>query len=247
MGSLSYKGKSGLTVDLTGQVVDEFSLRDCQDMTFLNGTYIGPAEVLGSQGVRFRRPLSNGDGTFNAFMLRQSTDCEITGGVILYPKCGLKIIECQGVRLAATSLGGLGVDGVNINASQDVVIEDNGFAGSLLSDKHHPDAVQLMAVSLGKPANARIIIRGNDIHGDMQGITAHGSEVPAEGVEIYDNRVNVSRAWGIRLNNASGIVRDNIVRTLPGSRYRAKVGTCAGVERSGNTVGAFGRYAAVID
>jgi hypothetical protein len=241
------KGQKGQTYDLAGQTVGPLDLRDCQDVTFIGGTFTGAVEVAGCSGVRFVKPRSAGDGSFNAFSFRRSHDCELTGATVIRPRCGVKIIECQDVRVLGSSFLGLGIDGVNITASQDVLIRGNAFVGSLLEDDHHPDAVQINSTPIGKPASARIVVSGNRAYGDMQGFCAHGSAVPHEDVTFAENEADLSRAWGVRLNDGSGTVRGNKIRTLPGSRYQARIGVCEGVLRVGNVQGEGAGKRAVID
>lgn len=131
---------------------------------------------------------------------------------------------------------GLRSDGINVAGSNHVLLENNRFdnftpvkatgskADKTWKDGDHPDAIQIWNTPKTH-SGTDIVIRGNVIDGDTQGINFFGPRFDGYSkVTIENNDVRITYPAAISALQCNDcVVRNNRVSAVPGSRFKANV------------------------
>lgn len=236
-----------VTVRLTGVTLKGLVVRQSKGLRFEGGTVNGEGELrYGVHGMNIEH-VSFRDmevtGTIRGFVIGRSSHFELVGNRVHHVRA----------------------EGINVAGVQNVLIKGNSCRdfspipavydanGKRLRDGDHPDCIQGWSRP-GEPPNVDIVITGNTIEGEMQGIFLgnHVRNGVDDGgfdrVQITDNVVRVNAPNGIALGGArNSRVSNNRVSTIPGSklpngrRVRTNV-RVMGDDKTivcGNTVGDF--------
>lgn len=206
--------------------------------------------VAQSNDVQLDRLVMEGDGLSNAVFFDASRDVSLTGSRLEKARGAITLRNVDRARIEGNMVWRWTANGVSLESVGHSTIRQNSFVARMRVDDVHPDGIQGLQ-SKGRP-NHHITIANNYIGGDdSQGIfmqRAWEGYEQAHDISIIDNVVVTSNAPnGIRLEgDPNGIVTGNRISTLPGSQWQTKLTTDAPV-RSGNTVAAYGRWAASAD
>ncbi len=183
-------------------------------------------------------PFGEGYGVF----VVAGSDVEVLNGRFLGLKNGIVLSRVEGFKIAQNQFSAMRSDGINVAESQKGLIDGNICGATRIRDAEHPDCIQMWSRPTSPPT-ADIVIRGNRAEGMTQGIGLfnHVRDGVDDGgfdrITVEDNDLTVGFPQGISLNSGrASIVRNNRVRTLPGSKYRASISTGPGVLRCGNVV-----------
>lgn len=242
--AISVQGKEGVILDARAAKVGSLLLKACHGVSVIGGTFrpapsawLGGIYAQGCDGVSLEAPKVLGDGTSPGITCRNSRGLSLAGGYIQQARVGINILESQDVHVTDTGVYGSAIDGMDIAASQDVLVELNCFAGGLLADLHHPDAIQMWSIA-DKPQTARVTIRKNAFHGYSQGSSMFNHyELTGDQIVIEDNWYALGYPQAIALNSVTAsAVRRNHVHTLAGAKWRASINIPPEVERAGNVV-----------
>ena len=131
---------------------------------------------------------------------------------------------------------GLRSDGINVAGSSHVLLENNRFtdftpvkatgskADKTWKDGDHPDAIQLWNTP-NNHSGTDIVIRGNVIDGDTQGINFFGPRFDGySNVTVENNDVRITYPAAISVLGCDSCkVRNNRVSAIPGSRFKTNV------------------------
>lgn len=180
--------------------------------------------------------VTGGTGVLYAVHIDRAKSVAIRGMTLTNTVRGIVINQSEAIGVFQNRLTGLRTDGVNIAASRNVLVEGNSCsnfnpipavydeAGNLVKDGDHPDCIQSWSVSTSPP-NSDLVIRGNSMTGNMQGIFL-GNKV-RDGIDdggydrvvIENNFVNISQPNGIAIEGGR-VVRmvNNEIQTIDGSR-----------------------------
>lgn len=188
--------------------------------------------LRGSAGISWQGGTITTDAseTF-AVAIDYSQNIEIRDVKASGARVGVSISRSRDVRVLNNDFDGLRSDGVNVAMTQSVRIEGNvchNFRpippvydprGKLIEDGDHPDCIQGWS-SPGYPPTADVTIIGNRGEGFMQGVFFGN---PGQGgydrLVIRDNQFTLSAWNGVVVVEArDSVVRDNIVRTVPGAK-----------------------------
>lgn len=206
-----------VTLDARAARFTAIVLRDSENVQIIGGKVIGPGgrsygiSVVKSKFITIR-------------------DMEISGahrGIVLNQSQNITVFNNRLVRLIS--------DGIDVAFSQRVRIERNScrnFAptpalyddeGNRLRDGDHPDCIQAWSRPQFAPT-ADLVIIGNDIAGNLQGIFLgnHVRDGRDDGgydrVTIVNNRIVAGSPNGIAVYNARGaLISGNTITTLPGA------------------------------
>ena len=179
-------------------------------------------------------------GKTNAVMINQSKDIIIRSMDISNAHRGVVMNLSDGVTIEGNNLHDLNTDGIDVALSWNVAVRGNSCsnfhpkpavysqAGKLITDGDHADCIQGWSRP-SAPATANVVVEGNQMYGNMQGIF-FGNHVRGgvddggfDNIVIRNNRVNISTYNGIIVNNGrNSVIRDNVVDTIPGSRNPAR-------------------------
>lgn len=205
--------------------------------------------ISGTKSSTFSGLHYQGDGRLNAIELRDCADVTISRSVIERPRVGITLYMVTRGQVVANSIWGWNGDGIGLQATTDCLVEGNALANPVLLDVGlHPDGIQGY---WGAIPNINLTIRGNSVHGrSTQGVfvSANAAFPSPRGTVIEGNFVASSDAPnGVALDDPEGVVRNNRVRTLPGSKWQTTVYTTGGARRSGNVVEAYAPWKALAD
>lgn len=149
---------------------------------------------------------------------------------------GMVFADSRGIVIRDSVFRNLRNDGIDIAGTRDVVIENNNLSGffpvkatgsradGTWKDGDHPDAIQVWSTRLN-PTATDIVIRGNTVEGDTQGINLFGPALDGFArVTIANNSVNIAYPAAITVFSCDTCtVRDNRVWRIPGSPYLANI------------------------
>lgn len=187
--------------------------------------------------------------------IRGSHRIEVASATMTGTQDGARIgLGSSDIVMRGNTVRGMTSDGFQIAGAERVSIIGNSCvdvrpiapvfdaAGKMVKDGTHPDCVQFW--SDGKFPTRDLLIAGNKVRGDFQGIGKFGAGT-VERVTVTGNDILVSSWWGISLTNVTGaVVRNNTVRTIPGARsggprpqaVKTRLRTQSGAARCGNTL-----------
>ncbi len=177
----------------------------------------------------------SGPGSYGAD-IRRTQNMSFIGTTVTGAARGIVVGDSQKLVIRAVHFTGLRSDGIDVAGTSDVLIENSRFdnfspikptgdkKNGTWKDGDHPDAIQLWTT----PSTRRmtnIIIRGNTVNGDTQGINFFGPRGDGFGaVTIENNDVRVNYPPAISVFACDGCtVRNNRVSAMPGSKYKANV------------------------
>ncbi len=199
-----------------------------------------PVAVMNSKHVHLENVAAADPGAHYAFDIRGSSDVSVVNSRIDGGKVGIVLWDVDGAKISGNRIRGVNIDGMDIASARNVVVEDNSCADTVVVDNHHPDCIQ-MWTQPGLPQSENITLRRNTAKGGMQGFDDFGGDRRGIlGLVVEDNTAEVSYPQGLAILSSPGaIVRNNHVRTLPGSQWRASVRiTAPDAQACGNTADA---------
>lgn len=222
---IEIKGRSfdpPVTIDASGSVVRGLRLVNVTGVTWRGGSIEAP------EGRNGKGPPVYGVD------MRKSHGVIFEGVTFTNALRGLVAADSRGLTVRNSRFTGLRSDGINIAGTSDVLIEGSSFTdftpvkprGSkedgTWKDGDHPDAIQMWATKDNR-VNTDIVIRGNVIDGDTQGINTFGPRGDGyERIIVENNRVRVRYPSAISIKDCSDCrVRFNKVDSVPGSKYKA--------------------------
>lgn len=149
---------------------------------------------------------------------------------------GMVIGSSDRIRVTNSRFHALRSDGLNMAGVTNVLIQDNRFedfrpikaTGSRKQgnfvDGDHPDAIQIWT-NKERPYGRDIIIRGNVVDADTQGINFFGPQGEGyERVHILDNEVSIPYPAAISMFKCRDCeLRGNRVASYPGARFKANI------------------------
>ena len=203
------------------------------DILITQARFIGPGAVG-------EETLPYGEG-YGVFMIGGG-NIEITGNALAGFKSGIVLGRIDGFKMTDNTFTDMRSDGMQVAESRNGLVEGNTCGGTKIRDGEHPDCIQMWSRPTSPPT-ADMVIRRNKIGGGTQGIgmfnhTRNGVDDGGfDRILIEDNDIEVGYPNAISLKSGrDSIVRNNQVRTLKGSKFRASINTGPGVSRCGNTV-----------
>lgn len=226
-------------------------IRDMRGLSVTGGSYGsgtgtwqngGTIRVEDSQAIRFTQPKLVGDGLGKARGLTfiRTDDYNVTGGSFSGFRIALAATGTRDGVLANNRITKSTSDGINISNSHSVIARGNHCSGTNPSAGAHPDCIQLWSLA-GNPVQSDIQLLYNTAIGETQGFTSFD---PARGgglrISMIGNRVNTGMPQGIACYNCvDSIITDNILTTLPGSRFRTYLRVIGGSNNivEGNSIG----------
>lgn len=142
---------------------------------------------------------------------------------------GIVVQDSSGGLLDGNVIARMTGDGINVADSHGVKVNGNSITDFSPLPGFHPDAIQMWSVK-GKKPQSDIVITGNIINCDCQGITQFDhAQGGSDGVVVSGNDVTSGYPHGIALYEARGaLVADNSIRTLRGSRWRSRLNIFGG-------------------
>lgn len=228
-----------LTIDARGASVAGLNVDGVKGLVWRGGNLKAPVpEGIAAKGY--------------AVLIVRSTDITLRGARITAAKRGIVVGESRNVLLSGNRITGVTVDGVNVGAGNSFITIDGNFCETFSTGKAHPDCYQGWS-RLGRPTSD-IVVTNNIARGMAQGIyfgnvpnRPSGGDPGFDRVRIENNFVEILWPNGIVATDCRDCtIRDNIVSSLPGARFRAKVLAVRGSGIAcGNTVLALPRLAAV--
>ena len=153
---------------------------------------------------------------------------------------GIVVNRSQGVTILNVTLFGLRTDGIDIAASQRVIVDGATCRTFSPEDGDHPDCIQAWSNNDGIVSD--VLITNVRVEGTMQGIFFGNAEDGGfDRVRIIDNVVVGGFPNGVAVHNCRACeLVGNAVSTLTGSLYQARIVIQGGsVTTSGNRHAAY--------
>lgn len=251
---LSITAKSGLSIDASAAQLTSVFIKGSDSLTWTGGKFTpadwsGALYVQSSTGVTIQGVGIGGRDAYNGVFFRDSTNVKLLGAKIEHARVAVNFLNVTGGLVQGSALWGSAIDGIDIAGGHKITVEYSTCAGPLLADDHHPDCVQMWTVA-NAPVVSDIIIRNNLVHGASQGLNlfSHYAWDGGANIVVDHNTIEISYPQAVAINNcAACVVSNNVVRTLPGAKWRASINLDATVKRTGNVVEAGAGSLAVID
>lgn len=224
--------------DLTGAHI----FKNCQDVQITGGKlsgeswsgalYFQDCEKVVLDGVRTL------GSAFGGITLRNTNDVTIQNPHLYGDRVGLTCLDSSKIVLRGGMIAGFAIDGMDIASTRDVLVEYVTFTGGLLTDAHHPDCLQIWS-NLGSQLSEDIIIRKCLFSGSSQGASGFGKPAGSRRVTIEDNVAILGFPHAFSLfNSPDSLIQRNVVHTLPGAQFQAKINFDATIAHKGNIVNA---------
>lgn len=207
-------------------------VRDMRGMAFTGGRYGSPVgswqnagtiRVESSAGISFTNPRLTADGLGKArgITFGDSSNFSVTGGTFSGFRLALASGSSNDGVFANNRITRSTSEGINISNSHLIEARGNVCSGGIPSEGAHPDCIQMWSHT-GKPPISDIKLLGNQAYGPTQGFTLFN---PERGgglrISMIGNRVDTSLPQGIACYGCvDSIITDNVLTTLPGSRFR---------------------------
>ncbi len=238
-GALSLRNRSWskpVTIDAHAASFSTIHLDQVDGLTIQGGTVIG------------------GDEKAKGIFVSQSHNITLTDMSVSKTVVGIVLQRSQNIVVRGVTLSGMIADGIHVAMSQHVVLDHNvcrDFTptpktfenGRMVKDELHPDCIQGWSRAQFPPVSD-VVISNNVITGNMQGISFFNKvkngvdDGGFDRITITGNKVLTTRPRGISLlGGRNSVVRDNDVRSIPGSvlaRNGSRVSTRVSVEGTGN-------------
>ncbi|KAB7644947.1 right-handed parallel beta-helix repeat-containing protein [Polymorphobacter fuscus] len=213
-----------VTINATGAVVKGLRIWDSKGIIWRGGTIHAPSGNVGHGPVAYGADI------------RRADTLTIDGATFTNALRGAVVADSRNLVVRNAQFKGLQSDGLDVAGSSHVLIENNRFtdfdpvkatgnkADGTWKDGDHPDAIQMWTT----PTNKRVtdvVIRGNTVDGDTQGINFFGPRGDGYArVKIEDNDVRVAYPAAISLGGCDDCsVRNNRIKAAPGAKFRANV------------------------
>jgi len=230
----TYTGETFVDLQIVG--VENVTFEDC---TFLSSSqaYRNFCDVRNSKGITFKggRIGANSDAfDIYGLMVRNSQGVTIEGMEIADVRYGLLATGCDGVTIAHNRFHDLRTDGMQIQSSSNVTIEDNDFRDFRPAVGNHPDAIQIYNKTTTPMTG--IVVRRNWIErgdgGVMQGIFVRSYEGMAtvDGLLIEDNAVLGAMMNGISAHSDAKIRGNTVIGYIGQNSYIMADGTRCTIE-----------------
>jgi hypothetical protein len=217
--------KRAVVINGPGTIVAGVELSECAGLTFrglevtINQRTQTAINVVGSRRVRLEKLDIHGEpgGDKPGVMFRHSHECRLSGSRLHDLGTAVRLIDCEGVRVASNGFRNLRGDGVQSSGSSKVSITGNRFTDFYPGPGDHPDAIQFFTVNQKAPARD-VIITGNVIQrgkgGIVQGIfLGNETGLPYINVNIARN-VCLGTMWnGVAVGQGERVlIADNLVQ-----------------------------------
>lgn len=213
-----------VTIKADGSTISGLRIVDSSGIIWLGGAIIGP------QGGDVRPGKDYGIGLVRVDGVR------FDGLTVTSAVRGMVIADSHNVSVRNSNFTGLRSDGIDAAGTSQLVIENNKFSnfspikptGSKKDgnwkDGDHPDAIQLWTT----PTNTRltdIVIRGNIISGDTQGINFFGPRGQGYArVTVADNDLSILYPAGISLFACDDCsITRNSLKPAPQGKFKVNV------------------------
>lgn len=215
----------GIVLDCSKAVLGGWYWSKAAGVTFLKPTL----REASFPGLRFddceRITVSGARGEGTGVKLVRCQAIEVSDSVIMRAGTGVSAAHVSGLRVRRNAFRLSTSDGVQAAGCDDFEISDNTFDGTERPGAQHCDAVQFWSYEGRITRNGRVI--GNVVLGNSQGVTSF--DPAAGGIEdvlIANNHICIGPdfKWAIAMQNARRVtLRDNVMRTMPGSRVRVAI------------------------
>ncbi|MEI6419570.1 MAG: right-handed parallel beta-helix repeat-containing protein [Sphingomonadales bacterium] len=203
--------------------------------------------IMSSSGVELTGGQLLASGTSGpagyASLIRQSDHVSFTN-VNFPPSVRAMVIDrSTNVTVKGGTITGMTIDGINIAASQNVLIDGVTCQDFQPLEGTHPDCVQLWSRK-ELPITADVTVQNVVSRGNMQGVTAFNH--PERGdpgfdrIHFLNNKVEGAYPQGVALYDArNSVVTGNRTTTIPGSRFKTSVNVvrCTGCTVANNVSG----------
>lgn len=206
--------------------------------TVINGLRIWDSRGIIWRGGIIKAPAGrDGHGpTVYGADIRKSDGLTFDGTTFTEALRGAVVADSNNITVRNARFTGLRSDGINLAGNNNVLIENNRFddftpvkptgtkAGGDWKDGDHPDAIQLWNTPTTH-SGTNIVIRGNVIDGDTQGINFFGKRYDGYSrVTVENNDIRITYPAAISVFQCDECtVRNNKVASVPGSKFRANV------------------------
>ena len=158
-------------------------------------------------------------GSIYGVSIRESSNVTVIGADISAALRGVVVNESTDIKLQKNKLHHLRSDGIDI-VGQNILVEGNVISDIMPAADDHPDGVQIWSVAAMPSQN--IIVRGNTITGNMQGIFARTPVIGVKKLTVTGNRVTVSYPNAIVLLDATNSVATGNVVKSPSNGIHSK-------------------------
>lgn len=260
------KMAAGLTLDLTAaEITGSWKAVAMTGLRLIGGTWRGklPLRLDRCTDVRVTGGVYEGPGAYDANLADGYAVFVVVGqGIVVESiradgfKSGVVLSKVDGFEVTGCGLSRMRSDGIQAGECWNGRIAGNVIHGTKTLGAEHPDGIQIWSRA-SSPPTSDIVIEDNLVAGDTQGICGfniqnrNGADDGGyDRITIRRNRVSAGHPQGISLTDArDSSVTDNVVSTYPGSRWRASLNLtrCERTIRKGNTVGAGGGLAGLVD
>jgi hypothetical protein len=204
----------------------------------IHATSAAPAvAVMNTRHVRFQGVSLTDPGDHYGFDIRGSSDVSVLDSHVEGAKVGIELWDVDGAKIVGNKIRAVTIDGMDITSARNVLVEGNSCADNNLTDNHHPDCIQMWTDAM-LPQSENITLRRNTATGPTQGFDDFGGDKRGIlNLVVEDNTAEISYPNGVSILESPGaIVRNNHVKTLPGSKFRVSVRVAApGAVACGNT------------
>lgn len=249
-----------VTLDATNAVfANTLTVQDVTGLVIVGGTFgsrTAPMRALravivkSSNDVRFQTSnfVGNGLTAFgranHGMLVRQSRNVQVVDANFSNLHTGLGVMSSSRVKVENSRFSQMTSDGININDSHHVTASANRCIGTIVSRGAHPDCIQLWSLR-GQPVQSDIALLGNYARGATQGFASfNGSDGGGLRISMIGNIVDTSYPQGIACYSCiDSIFQDNILTTLPGSRYQTRMNIGGGGNNLivNNSIGGYGK------
>lgn len=266
MGNRSFS--PALTIDASAARLSGWVFRNVTGVTLKGGSIIPPPPIapppdkrsdnirgvrfdnsasIKITGVRFSAPLQpNGEpydpGAGIGVFIAGSRDVEISGNNFTGLRSGIVLHRVESFRATGNVFERMRSDGIQVAESRHGLVEQNSCRSTRILSTEHPDCIQMWSRA-ASPPTADMIIRGNRIEGDTQGIGMFNhvrngvNDGGFDRILIEDNEIDISYPHAIAVyEGRDSVVRNNRIRTRPGSKYFATINVGPDVKRCGNSI-----------
>lgn len=247
-----------LVVDASAATFQAVIVKSVSGVRWRGGTVMTSSKgrdafnVNGAQDFSIERLRTAGDGTAGGVVFRDSQDVALLASRLDRPRVGISTVNVNRARIVGNTIVGWSADGVGLASTTDSLISQNSLTDPIRIDPGiHIDGIQ--GYFTGVTANRNLTVSYNFIRGaGTQGVFFNdypGYPAP-QSITLEGNTVITSDAPnGVALAaDPSGVVRNNHVVTLPGSKWITLVSVLhPATRRCGNTAEAHGPWKAVID
>ena len=213
-----------VTINAGNTVVNGLRIWDSRGIIWRGGVIKAPA------GPNTRGPDGYGAD------VRKTDALTFDGTVFTQALRGAVIADSTNIVVRNAHFTALRSDGLNAVGNNHMLLENNRFdnfnpvkatgskADKTWVDGDHPDAIQIWNTPTTH-AGTDIVIRGNSVDGDTQGINFFGPALDGyRGVTIENNTLHISYPAAISVFKCTGCtVRNNSVSAVPGSRFKTNI------------------------